>query len=137
MEETILQLHERREAFLSLVEGCRCTLCFATGDSLPSHSLEFFWVPFFAAFLLPKQYQAEMKILVKRERVDPILTSDKTTVIDSHSEVSEEQVQSEVELLRSRDLLENVVKACGLAPSADRSERSRAIGQSRYGPFAT
>jgi len=77
-----------------------------------------------AAFLLPKQYQAEMKILVKRERVDPVLTSDKTTIIDSRSEVTEEQVQSEVELLRSRDLLESVAKESGLV-SADTSRDSR------------
>jgi uncharacterized protein involved in exopolysaccharide biosynthesis len=70
------------------------------------------------ALLLPKQYQAEMKILVKRERVDPILSSDKTTIVP-HSEVSEEEVQSEVELLRSRDLLEHVANTSGLAPSAN------------------
>lgn len=64
--------------------------------------------------LLPKQYEAEMKILVKRERIDPTMTTDKATVVESHSEVTEEQVQSEVELLQSRDLLESVVKNAGL-----------------------
>lgn len=72
-----------------------------------------------AALLLPKQYQAELKILVKRERIDPTVTSDKTTVIDSRSDVTEEQVQSEVELLQSRDLLEEVVKTCDLVPDVD------------------
>ena len=78
-----------------------------------------------------------MKILVKRERVDPTLTSDKTTVIDSRSEVSEEQVQSEVELLRSRDLLENVVKACGLVPSAETDKTIASNRSASLGPFAT
>jgi polysaccharide chain length determinant protein (PEP-CTERM system associated) len=64
--------------------------------------------------LLPKQYEAEMKILVKRERIDPTMTTDKATVVEPHSDVTEEQVQSEVELLQSRDLLENVVKNAGL-----------------------
>jgi polysaccharide chain length determinant protein (PEP-CTERM system associated) len=64
--------------------------------------------------LLPRQYQAQMKILVKRERIDPTITSDKTTVIEPRADVTEEQVQSEVELLQSRDLLEKVARECGL-----------------------
>jgi len=67
-----------------------------------------------AAFLLPKQYQTEMKILVRRERVDPVVTADKTALVESHPEVTEEQLQCEVELLKSRDLLEQVVRACRL-----------------------
>ena len=72
-----------------------------------------------AAFLLPKQYQAEMKILVRRERVDPVVTADKTAVIEPHPEVTEEELQSEVELLKSRDLLEQVVRTCGLGPNKE------------------
>lgn len=74
-----------------------------------------------AALLLPKQYQAELKILVKRERVDPTVAPDRTTVVESRPEVTEEQVQSEVELLQSRDLLEEVVKECGLVQSEGKS----------------
>jgi uncharacterized protein involved in exopolysaccharide biosynthesis len=75
-----------------------------------------FLISIVAAFALPKQYQAEMKILVKRERVDPAVSSNKATLFETHSEVTEEQVQSEVELFKSRDLLERVVKECGLVP---------------------
>src|SRR5260370_25377492 len=67
-----------------------------------------------ATFLLPRQYEAEMKILIRRERVDPVVTADKTALVESHPEVSEEQLQSEVELLKSRDLLEQVVRTCRL-----------------------
>ena len=74
-----------------------------------------------AALLLPKQYQSELKILVKRERIDPTVAPDRTTVVESHSEVTEEQVQSEVELLQSRDLLEEVVKECRLVQVGDKS----------------
>lgn len=74
-----------------------------------------------AAFLLPKQYQAEMKILVRRERVDPVVTADKTAVIEPHPEVTEEELQSEVELLKSRDLLEQVVRTCGLSPNKEQA----------------
>ena len=68
-----------------------------------------------AAIFLPKQYRAEMKILVKRERIDATVTSNKATVLEAHPDVTEEQVQSEVELIRSRDLLENVARECGIA----------------------
>jgi uncharacterized protein involved in exopolysaccharide biosynthesis len=78
--------------------------------------------------LLPKQYEAEMKILVKRERIDPTMTTDKATVVEPHSEVTEEQVQSEVELLQSRDLLENVVKNAGLVHAdGAKSDRAAAV----------
>jgi uncharacterized protein involved in exopolysaccharide biosynthesis len=58
-----------------------------------------------------------MKLLVRQERVDPVVTADKTAMVASRPEVTEEELQSEVELLKSRDLLEQVVKTCGLAPN--------------------
>src|SRR6202046_3293037 len=69
-----------------------------------------------SALLLPPTYEAEMKILVNQDRVDPVITSDAdiqrgSTVV---SAVSEEDLNSEVELLKSRDLLEKVVLASGL-----------------------
>ena len=131
MEETILQLDERREAFSLSLRDVVAPL-FRHRRLIAVSFLGICLGSVVAAFLLPKQYQAEMKILVKRERVDPILTTDKTTVVEPHSEVSEEEVQSEVELLRSRDLLENVVKTSGLAPSVNgQNDRERAAGLAR------
>ena len=131
MEETILQLHERDETFSVSLRDVVAPV-FRHRRLVAGLFLGIFLASIIATFVLPKQYQAEMKILVKRERVDPILTTDKSTVIEPHSEVSEEQVQSEVELLRSRDLLENVVRACGLAPSANgQNDRERAVGLAR------
>jgi uncharacterized protein involved in exopolysaccharide biosynthesis len=66
------------------------------------------------AVLQPNRYQAEMKLLVKRERLDPVVTPDASAQPQSAVEVTEEEVNSEVELLKSRDLLENVVRECGL-----------------------
>ncbi len=65
-------------------------------------------------WLLPKQYEAEVKILVKRERPDPIMTSDRDAQSLMSRDITAEDLNSEVELLRSRDLLEKVVVACGL-----------------------
>jgi uncharacterized protein involved in exopolysaccharide biosynthesis len=70
-----------------------------------------------SALLLPRKYEAEMKILVNRERVDPVVTSNPESQAGPSvvPVVSEEDLNSEVELLKSRDLLEKVVVACGLA----------------------
>ena len=64
--------------------------------------------------LSPKQYEAEMKILVKRERVDAVVSGDPKAASLGRSDVTEDELNSEVELLRSRDLLEQVALAAGL-----------------------
>jgi uncharacterized protein involved in exopolysaccharide biosynthesis len=66
--------------------------------------------------LLPRKYEAEMKILVNRERVDAVVTPDPDNVNGPGivPAVSEEDLNSEVELIKSRDLLERVVLACSL-----------------------
>jgi uncharacterized protein involved in exopolysaccharide biosynthesis len=69
------------------------------------------------AFLMtrPKQYQSHMTVLVSRERLDPIVS---TEVVSSSGSgvapVTEEEINSEAELLRSRDVLEQVVRANNL-----------------------
>lgn len=68
-----------------------------------------------AAVVLPSQYEAQMEILVKRERVDPVVTTEATTQMTQVAPaVTEEEINSEVEILKSRDLLEKVVLANGL-----------------------
>ena len=68
------------------------------------------------AFVLlrPAQYEAEMKILVKRERVDPLVTPEESAQRPMLFGVTEEELNSEVELLKSRDLLTQVVVEAGL-----------------------
>jgi uncharacterized protein involved in exopolysaccharide biosynthesis len=67
-----------------------------------------------AAFLLPKKYQAEMKILVRHERAETMVSPDQQTPSQWPTEVSEAELQTEAELIRSRDLLGKVVVACDL-----------------------
>jgi uncharacterized protein involved in exopolysaccharide biosynthesis len=69
-----------------------------------------------SALLLPREFEAEMKILVNRDRVDTVVTPDPNAaeVVAPVPAVSEEDINSEVELLKSRDLLENVVTTSGL-----------------------
>jgi polysaccharide chain length determinant protein (PEP-CTERM system associated) len=69
-------------------------------------------------YLLPNKYDSRMKILVKNQRVDVAITPEATAGAPSiESEVSESQINSEIELLTSRDLLTQVVTECGLAKS--------------------
>lgn len=62
----------------------------------------------------PNRYSSEMKILVKRGRMDPIVTAEASATPQTDSAVTEEDLNSEMELIKSRDLLEKVVVACGL-----------------------
>src|SRR5437667_11919007 len=66
------------------------------------------------AFLLPKKYEAQMKILVRHERAEQVVSPERETPVQWRTEVSEEELQSEAELNRSKDLLGKVVVACNL-----------------------
>ena len=64
--------------------------------------------------LRPEEYESEMKVLVKRERVDPLVTGNPDVRPTIRTDVTEDDLNSEVELLKSRDLLEQVAAAAGL-----------------------
>jgi uncharacterized protein involved in exopolysaccharide biosynthesis len=64
--------------------------------------------------LMPAQYVAETKILVKRERVDPVVSPEQSMPVQAHDEVTEEQLNSEVALIESDDVLRQVVVSCRL-----------------------
>src|SRR5438270_2923613 len=72
------------------------------------------------AMVWPK-YEAEIKILVKRERVDPVISADQQQPSVIHDAVTEEELNSEVELLKSDGLLRKVALACGLDKKAGSS----------------
>lgn len=61
--------------------------------------------------LTPNQYKSRMKILVKNARADVVVTSERTSSGVASNLVTEAQINSEIELLMSRDLLEQVVKS--------------------------
>jgi uncharacterized protein involved in exopolysaccharide biosynthesis len=71
------------------------------------------------AMLQPKRYSAGIKILVKRERADPVVTAEASAQPQFALAVTEEDINSEMELLKSRDLLEKVVLACDLQRPVD------------------
>src|ERR1051326_1231010 len=87
--------------------------------------------------LLPNRYDSRMKILVKNQRVDVAITPEATSGLNSptvDNDVSENQINSEIELLTSKDILTQVVNETGLAktetdlfgrsgPEAERGEK--------------
>jgi uncharacterized protein involved in exopolysaccharide biosynthesis len=67
--------------------------------------------------LMPNEYESRMKILVKNTRSDVPITPEQTTASTGsyfENDVSENQINSEIELLTSEDLLKQVVTECGL-----------------------
>jgi uncharacterized protein involved in exopolysaccharide biosynthesis len=66
------------------------------------------------AWMTPEMYQSRMKILVRNMRAEIPLTAGSDSVSD-RQEVSQAQLGSEIELLKSYDLLERVVRETKLA----------------------
>ena len=64
--------------------------------------------------LIAPPYQAEMKVLVRRGRVDPVVTSTPSQAEFEREAVTEEELNSEVELLHDDEILRTVVKQSGL-----------------------
>ncbi len=77
-----------------------------------------------AGFVLSGQftpkYQAEMKILVRKQRVDPVVTTGQVSNPElQQMAVTDEEINSQVELLRNEDLLREVVLQAGLVPTGE------------------
>lgn len=67
-----------------------------------------------AAIFLPK-YEAKTKILVqKRERADPVVSAEGKDPVTETDTLTEEELNSELELLHSHDVLRTVAVTCGL-----------------------
>ncbi|WP_263382470.1 GumC family protein [Granulicella arctica] len=57
----------------------------------------------------PRQYRSEMNILVRNARPDYQITPERTNGSIPQSDVTEERINSEIEVLRSRDVADRVV----------------------------
>jgi uncharacterized protein involved in exopolysaccharide biosynthesis len=64
---------------------------------------------------IPKRYEAEMKFLVKNERQNLVISPDRNTSTMHSNELSETEINSEIELLRSKDVLRRVALKSGLS----------------------
>jgi uncharacterized protein involved in exopolysaccharide biosynthesis len=64
------------------------------------------------------RYESHFKVLLRRGRFDPIVSSQPPSAMDfTRPDITEEELNSEVELLRDEDLLKQVVKIAGLIPA--------------------
>jgi succinoglycan biosynthesis transport protein ExoP len=78
-----------------------------------SFSVVFLTIVLYA--LLSPRYEAHFKVLLRRGRSDPVVSPQPAIPVDfAHAEISEEELNSEVELLRDEDLLKPVVQEAGL-----------------------
>jgi uncharacterized protein involved in exopolysaccharide biosynthesis len=76
-------------------------------------------------WILSRVYQCDMEVLVNRERMDPTVTAETINQTPSTPpSVTEEDMNSEVELMQSGDLLTNVV----LAVNLQEAERTSIVG---------
>ncbi len=67
-------------------------------------------------------YESHMAILVSRERLDPLVSTEATNqMVPMTPALTDEEVNSEAELLKSRDVLEQVVLANGMQKAHGRS----------------
>jgi len=81
-------------------------------------------------FSLPKQYEARMKILVKNFRADMVVSAASNAQATPPVEVSEAEINTEIELLNSNDLLRQVAMVSELpnleqAPEKFAGDRSQ------------
>jgi uncharacterized protein involved in exopolysaccharide biosynthesis len=76
--------------------------------------LGIFSIALLLALLLPKRYVAQMKILVRHERAESVVSAERESPVQWSTQVTEEELQSEAELIKSSDLLGRVVVACNL-----------------------
>jgi len=70
-----------------------------------------------AIALFSARYESHFKVLLRRGRFDPVASAQPTSALDlTRPEITEEELNSEVELLRDDDLLKQVVAIAALIP---------------------
>lgn len=67
-------------------------------------------------------YRASTKFLIAHERVDPVVTAEASDALAHVPIVTEEEINSEIEILKSADVARQVVLACGLNKKKSLSE---------------
>ena len=64
------------------------------------------------------RYESHFRVLLRRERSDPMVSPRPASGVDfTRPEISEEELNSEVELLRDQDLLKQVAEAAAFVPA--------------------
>jgi uncharacterized protein involved in exopolysaccharide biosynthesis len=83
-----------------------------------------FGLMFLAAVLFvvfSPRYESHFKVLLRRGRFDPVVSSQPASAMDfTRADITEEELNSEVELLRDENLLKQVVISASLIPATTR-----------------
>jgi len=110
-EELAIEVYDRPQLptlrdIVSILFRQRKSMLIAFATVVVAIGVSGLWVP---------KYEAQMKILVRRQRSDAIVSASANAPTQiSSDQVSEEDLNSEVELLNSQDLLRKVVLTTGL-----------------------
>ncbi len=81
-------------------------------------SLLFLLIAIMAAVVVTPRYEAHFKVLLRHGRSDPMVSPQPASALDfTRPQISEEELNSEAELLRDADLLKLVVEKAGLLPA--------------------
>ena len=70
---------------------------------------------FVAAFWAARYHVSAMQIVVNRDRSDPTITAAPNAAVMNNPQVTPEQVNSEIALIKGDDILRSVAQTCGLA----------------------
>lgn len=78
---------------------------------------------------IPPRYQSTMKILITRDRLDPQVSSSDKTNDTLRGELTEEDFNSELEILQSRAVLEATARQLGLDKPTSDAEKPSKFGE--------
>lgn len=82
-------------------------------------SLVFLLLAIVVAIFVSPRYEAHFKVLLRRGRSDPVISPQAASVVNfTRPEITEEELNSEAELLRDEGLLEQVAQMAGVPPAA-------------------
>lgn len=84
-------------------------------------------VTWLAPLLSPPRFAAGLKFIIKKERFDALVTPGERSMPGLSTSVSAQEVYSEVELLRSADVLEALARQTGLTSALDRLGRDLVV----------
>jgi uncharacterized protein involved in exopolysaccharide biosynthesis len=89
-------------------------VCFRQRRLIVRSFMGIFSAALLLALVMPRKYVAQMKILVRHERPESMVSPERESQVQWSTQVTEDELQSEAELIKSRDLLGRVIVACNL-----------------------
>ncbi len=119
MSETVIPTMPPNPTLRAMVEAV-----FRHGSMFAATAGSIFLIAVLVTLFTPRTYLSEMDVLVRNQRPDYLLTPERSTGQVQQTEVTEEGINSEVEVLKSRDLADEVLDPRWLTePLASHTDR--------------